>query len=288
MTLSPPYELVINNRNCFNPKPLYLFEFFIDETEKIFPPSLDDQGNYVIEVNYKPINGSIKNAEVGISKTNYRGDEAYLCFIRDVTERKRNEDRLNAIYQQATILGTASTTQEISETTLDIMESVFEYHAITFHVVEGKRLVLMGTRGAPTIEMNMPLTGPGITTKAARESQSILVSDVSECSDFVRGATDASSELAVPAVLNDETIAVLNVESTERNGFNEDDRKLLETLAYHVAFAFNRIQTKSLRDRENNEKKEDMIDEIYIFNKYPHLSFLFEKFTKKAWFWLDE
>jgi len=29
---------------------------------------------------------------------------------------------------------------------------------------------------------------------------------------------------------------------------------------------------------ENNEKKEDMIDEIYIFNKYPHLSFLFEKF----------
>ncbi|RLI01323.1 hypothetical protein DRO31_06750 [Candidatus Bathyarchaeota archaeon] len=233
-----------------------VFEFFIDETEKIFPPSLDDQGNYVIEVNYKPINGSIKNAEVGISKTNYRGDEAYLCFIRDVTERKRNEDRLNAIYQQATILGTASTTQEISETTLDIMESVFEYHAITFHVVEGKRLVLMGTRGAPTIEMNMPLTGPGITTKAARESQSILVSDVSECSDFVRGATDASSELAVPAVLNDETIAVLNVESTERNGFNEDDRKLLETLAYHVAFAFNRIQTKSLRDRENNEKKE--------------------------------
>ena len=42
----------------------------------------------------------------------------------------------------------------------------------------------------------------------------------------------------------------------ERNGFNEDDRKLLETLAYHVAFAFNRIQTKSLLDRENNEKKE--------------------------------
>lgn len=233
-----------------------VFEFFIDETEKIFPPSLDNQGNYVIGINYKPINGSIKNAEVGISKTNYRGDEAYLCFIRDVTERKRNEDRLNAIYQQATMLGTASTTQEISETTLDIMESVFEYHTITFHVVEGKRLVLMGTRGAPAMEMNMPLTGPGITTKSARESQSILVSDVSECSDFVRGATDASSELAVPAVLNDETIAVLNVESMERNGFNEDDRKLLETLAYHVAFAFNRIQTKSLLDRENNEKKE--------------------------------
>jgi hypothetical protein len=29
---------------------------------------------------------------------------------------------------------------------------------------------------------------------------------------------------------------------------------------------------------ENNEKKEDMIDEIYIFNKYPHLSSLFEQY----------
>ncbi|MCW4013134.1 MAG: ATP-binding protein [Candidatus Bathyarchaeota archaeon] len=233
-----------------------VFEFFIDETEKIFPPSLDNQGNYVIGVNYKTTNGSIKNAEVSISQTNYRGDEAYLCFIRDVTERKRNEDRLNAIYQQATMLGTSTTAQEISETTLNIMESVFEYHAITFHLVEGNSLILMGTRGAPAIEMNMPLTGPGITTKAARETQSILISDVSTCSDFVKGATEANSELAVPAVLNDETIAVLNVEGAERNEFTEDDRKLLETLAYHVAFAFNRIQTKTLRDRENNEKKE--------------------------------
>lgn len=29
---------------------------------------------------------------------------------------------------------------------------------------------------------------------------------------------------------------------------------------------------------ENNEKKEDMVDEVYIFNKYPHLSSLFEQY----------
>jgi PAS domain S-box-containing protein len=233
-----------------------VFEFFIDETEKIFPPSLDKLGNYIIGVNYKTNNGAIKNAEISISKTNYRGDEAHLCFIRDVTERKRNEERLNAIYQQATRLGTASSVQEISETTLDIMESVFDYHTITFHVVDGCNLHILGTRGAPAIDLTMPLTGPGITTKAARESQSVLISDVSMCSDFVRGASDASSELAVPAVLNDETVAILNVESSEKDDFKEEDRKLLETLAYHVAFAFNRIQTKALRDREDSEKRE--------------------------------
>ena len=232
-----------------------VFEFFIDETEKIFPPSLDPQGNFIININYRTKHGTIKNAEVSVSKTNYRGDEAFLCFIRDVTERKRNEGRLNAIYQQATRLGTATTTQEISEVTLDIMESVFDYHVITFHLVEGNSIQILGTRGAQAIELTMPLTGPGITTKVARETQSLLVNNVSECSDYVRGGTDANSELAVPAVLNDETIAVLNVESGERNDFTDEDRKLLETLAYHVAFAFNRINTKELKDKEASEKR---------------------------------
>lgn len=232
-----------------------VYEFFIDETEKIFPPMLNEQGHYVIGVKYRTKHGSVKNAEVSISKTNYRGDEAYLCFIRDVTKRKRNEERLNAIYKQATMLGTASNAQEISETTLDIMESVFDYHTVTFHLVEGNSLLLLGTRGAPAVEMIMPLTGSGITTKVARESQSILVPDVSSYTDFVKGSTDALSELAVPALIDGETVAVLNVESTELNDFTEDDRKLLETLSHHVAFAFNRIKTKTLQEQEDVEKR---------------------------------
>jgi PAS domain S-box-containing protein len=232
-----------------------VFELFLDGTDKIFLPKQDDKGNYVINVNYRTNYGALRNAEASVSQINYRGDEAHLCFIRDITERKRNEDRLNAIYQQATRLGSAVTIQEISETTLDIMEAVFDYHALTFHSVEGKTLKTLGTRGAPSIELNLPLTGPGITTKAARETQSVLIQDVSECSDFVRGTSEAGSELAVPAMLKGETVAVLNVESSEKNDFTEDDKKVLEMLAYHVAFAFNRIQTEALREIEGEEKR---------------------------------
>ena len=232
-----------------------IFEFFLDETQKIFQPKKDENGNYIIKVNYRMKTGSLRTAEISVSEISYRGDEAHLCFIRDITERKRNEERLEAIYQQATRLGTTSTTQEVSETTLDLMETVFDYHTITFHIVEGNQIVTLATRGAPSIEMKLPLTGSGITTKAARDAQSVLVNDVSTCSDFVRGATDAKSELAVPAVLNGETVAVLNVESGEQDDFTEADRKLLETLAYHVAFAFNRIHTQVLQEKEGEEKR---------------------------------
>lgn len=225
--------------------------------ENMFPIKTED-GNYILKRNYKTKSGSLRSAEVSISKINYRGDEAYLCFIRDVTERKRNEERLNAIYQQATRLSSALTAQEISETTLDIMESVFDSHTVTFHLVEGTHMLTIGTRGAHTIEFEISLTNPGIISKAARDNQSILISNFEDSNDSIRGETKAKSGLAVPAIINGETVAVLNVESNEVNDFTEDDRKLLETLAYHVGFAFNRIKTPT--SNENRIEKTEKLN----------------------------
>lgn len=233
-----------------------VFEFFLDESEKIFPPSLDEEGNYNLKMNYRTSYGAIRNADVNISKIRYRGEDAYLCFIRDITEQRRNRERLNAIYQQAIKLSTAADVQEISEITLDIMETVFDYHTLTFHIVNGNNLKTLGTRGGPSFELVLPLNGQGITTKAARETQSIMVSDVSECSDFVKGNMDSGSELAVPAVLNGETLAVLNAESKEVDNFTKQDKKLLETLSQHVAFAFNRIKTERLREKEEKDRRQ--------------------------------
>ncbi|MBD3172639.1 response regulator [Candidatus Bathyarchaeota archaeon] len=233
-----------------------VFEFFLDESEKIFPPSLDEEGNYNLKMNYRTSYGTIRNADVNISKIRYRGEDAYLCFIRDITEQRRNRERLNAIYQQAIKLSTAGDVQEISEITLDIMETVFDYHTLTFHIVDGNNLKTLGTRGGPSFELVLPLNGQGITTKAARETQSIMVSDVSECSDFVKGNMDSGSELAVPAVLNGETLAVLNAESKEVDNFTKQDKKLLETLSQHVAFAFNRIKTERLREKEEKNRSQ--------------------------------
>ena len=76
--------------------------------------------------------------------TTYNGEDAYLAFIRDITEKKRNAERLEAIYQQAVQLSSALTIQKVSEKTLDIMETVFEYQTITFHVVDGSQLRTLG------------------------------------------------------------------------------------------------------------------------------------------------
>jgi PAS domain S-box-containing protein len=232
-----------------------ILEFFIDTKDQLIPP--EDGSSYVFEVDFRTESGAIRGGEVTLSRTTYNGEDAYLAFIRDITEKKRNAERLEAIYQQAVQLSSALTIQKVSEKTLDIMETVFEYQTITFHVVDGSQLRTLGMRGAQYLDLTMPILGKGVTTKAVREARSILIPDTSKTPDFVKGPTDAKSELAVPAILNGETVAVLNVESLKLNDFTEEDRKLLETLAQHVAFAFNRIKlhdTEALKEEEKRRK----------------------------------
>jgi PAS domain S-box-containing protein len=72
------------------------------------------------------------------------------------------------------------------------------------------------------------------------------------------------SELAVPVVVDGESVAVLDVESYRLDDFTTDDQQLLETLASHVASAVSRLK------RENELKR-----------YYEHLEELVEERTRR-------
>jgi PAS domain S-box-containing protein len=200
----------------------------------------EDEVSHLFEARYRTASGAIRVAEVSSSTISYLGQEAHLCFFRDITHRKRMEERLAALHQQASKLAQQRTLEAVAEATLDIMQTVFEYQMVSFQVVEDGYLKTVNLRGAPPLKLSLPLDGKGITVKAAREKHSILVNDLRGSEDYFRGSMESMSELAVPVVLDGKTVAVLNVESMELDDFTEDDRKLLETLTYHVAFALNR------------------------------------------------
>ncbi len=219
-------------------------EYFVEPERKLkecidVSPD-EDEGSHLFEARYRTASGAIRVAEVSSSTISYLGQMAHLCFFRDITHRKRVEERLAALHRQASKLARQRTLEEVAETTLDIMQTVFEYQLVSFQVVEDGHLNTVILRGAPPLKLSLPLDGRGITVKAARERHSILVNDLRGCEDYFRGSMDSLSELAVPVVLDGETAAVLNVESMELDDFTEDDRRLLETLTYHVAFAMNR------------------------------------------------
>lgn len=235
-----------------------IFEFIPDNREKFVPPQ--EGVNITFEAQFARSYGSEKSVEVSISKTNYLGEESALVFIRDITQRTQNTDRLNAIYQQAVRLSSTKNIQEISEITLDIMESIFIHNTITFYFVENETLRPIGVRGNQNNEIEISLFEKGIVAKAARKLKSILIKDSKLSNKSRRTTNEVRSELAVPAVHNSKTMAVLYVESQKDIKFTEDDRKLLETLTYHVAFALNKILQLEAVERLE-EKKRDKLDD---------------------------
>ncbi|MFH2011356.1 MAG: GAF domain-containing protein [Pseudomonadota bacterium] len=77
--------------------------------------------------------------------------------------------------------------------------------------------------------------GEGITGWVAKEGKSVLVPDVTEDERYVKIDKDVKSELAVPLVLEDEVIGVINVDSNKKAAFNQEDMELLFTLASQSA-----------------------------------------------------
>ena len=82
--------------------------------------------------------------------------------------------------------------------------------------------------------------GEGITGKAAHEKRSIIVYDVLQQpwqGIYREYWTDTRSELAVPLLIGESCIGVLNLEHPEPGYFSEDEREIIEGLAAQAAIA---------------------------------------------------
>jgi GAF domain-containing protein len=87
--------------------------------------------------------------------------------------------------------------------------------------------------------------GEGITGKAAQEKQSIVVNDVMQPpwqDIYCEFWPETRSELAVPLLIGEQCIGVLNLEHPEPGFFSEDEREIIEGLAAQAAIAIQNAQ----------------------------------------------
>jgi sigma-B regulation protein RsbU (phosphoserine phosphatase) len=77
--------------------------------------------------------------------------------------------------------------------------------------------------------------GQGIVGTAALNQQQLMVDDVSDDPRFINAATDIRSELAIPLIVKNRTIGVLDVGSRKPRHFTEVHQQVLTFIAGHVA-----------------------------------------------------
>lgn len=118
------------------------------------------------------------------------------------------------------------------------IRALISYDAFSIFLVDADRNVLrhrFSARYDQRVRIdNIPL-GKGITGAAAESRETVRVLDTMEDPRYIASHPDIRSEIAVPLVVQDRVVGVLDVESERVAYFTEDHQRMLSLLAPQIA-----------------------------------------------------
>jgi len=197
-----------------------------------------------------------------------------LRRIKYIESEHIYQTKLAALHKSALKLAAANNIEEVLSTALRSIEGVLGFIWAGIGLIEGNaiRYCIHTGFGLPE-DWNLPLDGPGVTVRAIRTGETQCVPDIRLDEDYVigpaQGAYNSLSELAVPVKIDRESVAVINIESTELNAFTVEDKELLETLSQHVASVIARLRyIERLRASEERYQKllESSLDAVCVIS----------------------
>src|SRR5260221_7669342 len=77
--------------------------------------------------------------------------------------------------------------------------------------------------------------GEGVTGVAAQKAEAILVNDVANDPRYISAVPNVRSEIAVPLIVKNRVIGVIDIESPQADHFTEDHKRLLTLIASRMA-----------------------------------------------------
>jgi PAS domain S-box-containing protein len=217
---------------------------------------------------------------------------AHLENIRLVTnaqqeleERRKAEaiiakraTELTTVAEVATVVATIQSPEEMLQTVVDLTKVSFDlYHAHIYLLNEAGNMMVL-TKGAGEVGRQMVTEGrqiplqaeKSLVARAARTRQGVIVNDVRQDPEFLPHPLlpDTRSELAVPMVVGDTLLGVLDIQSAEAGRFSDEDISIHTTLASQVAVALQNARQYA-QTQESEQLTRTVIDSTpdWIFIK---------------------
>ncbi len=105
---------------------------------------------------------------------------------------------------------------------------------------------------APEVERARIKLGRGVVGQAASTCRAVLIDDVTHAPNYISANPDVRSELAVPLIIKNRVIGVIDLESEEIAAFTTDQQRLLELTASRMAVAIEnaRLYTRVSRQAQ--------------------------------------
>lgn len=146
------------------------------------------------------------------------------------------------IYQQTTsqikslIDGIDNKVGALANVAAALKDAFGYYFWVGFYIVKGDELMLgpfQGPVACFTIKK-----GKGVCGTAWEQKKTIVVPDVEKFPGHIACSSKSRSEIVVPVFKDNEVVAVIDVDSTNLNDFDDKDKEGLETIAKLVEILF--------------------------------------------------
>jgi len=127
---------------------------------------------------------------------------------------------------------------EVLQQILQILKDYFQLQNAAVCLIEGdrKEFHVRAEFGRGKRE-GKPKIGEGIIGSAARLKRPVYVPDVTRDTRYVMGFTDTRSELAIPLMIRDEVVGVLDMQSHQQNFFDKQTIDLLTLFSTQASIA---------------------------------------------------
>ncbi|MGE5444011.1 MAG: PAS domain S-box protein [Ignavibacteriales bacterium] len=215
-----------------------------------------------------------------------RGEDGTVLYyegtVEDISEQKRAENALKENVAQLskksryeTIISTVIRTvhrsinlDEVLENAVDAMSrNIDGVDNVSIYMVEGQEAVIKAYRGYPQwfIERVGRIPYPrGFTWKTIIEGRPTYCADVER--DEVIGSAGremgTKSYVSMPIPYGGKAVGAININSLQKNAFNEEELKLLEIVAQQIEIAINNAQQAKLLN-ESRERYRILIEHTY-------------------------
>ena len=173
-----------------------------------------------------------------------------------LVDQARIANELETVAQVSTAAATVLDSEYLLQSVVDLAKESFQlYHAHVYLVNErGDFLELIAGSGAAGQLMALEghrimVVEDSIVARAARNRDGVLVNDVRRTVDFLPNPMlpETKAEIAVPMIVGDRVIGVLDLQASREGAFSENDLRIFTILASQIAVAHENAKQYALQ-----------------------------------------
>ncbi len=217
-------------------------------------------------------------------KNNFNEIIGAVLVFRDMTNEKAMEQRQKLALELGRQLTMLLDSKDLLAETVNRLKNTFGYyhtHVYLFYEVgngqaqQGSLVVSEGTGDAGDImkkqRHHIPLNAKrSLVARAARSHRPVVVNNVTQNNSHLPNPLlpDTRSEAAIPLLLGDRLIGVLDIQHDKLRHFNAEEIRMLETVADQLSVALSNAQLFTENARRSNiiENSSDLIALIDLNN----------------------